>query len=641
MKILSSIFYLLSSIALLAQGTPLATTAFTRAALRSTDSASFLTAVGLPSGTVVSNEVKALTVANFYTNATPHYAEVHAAISMTGVGGYARAAVTNTAANTRFFVYDVPSLSASAVTNTLVFMVPPSNHYKISGITATVNDGAQSIIYLATNSAASGGSGDVTQAGLAAGSYPVANSTRFKVFTSTAETNVATIAIAKATASAGDTIVVSPQPQITATNLLKNGVDYLFQNNSLYHTNQLTDANGLALGIFDDRNQGSISSSVRGLNHIEHIATFITASGAITQTNPANASAYGPIVLTNPASHLVLESEEVVASSFGGLNNAAAVKVDDCEYSSFSFDLITDPYALIDHFAGKDEFDADVFEQSQLSGAYWKKGEMHFHAKTILVPGYCYYGSSASTAPNKPTNFYATGDTWTSTRNPPLYTAFNHSNYISWITLSGDVVSYAGNAVTIFGSQRFYLTVNGKITTTNTSSATATIGMGSSGTPLAWITSQKVESSGGYWIWVNNVTTGILDITAQEYSDKFKTMTVGFLNQGGTNIMHGGRAKVGNGVGIKHEGGKTFAENMTIDTANTASLVNYPVIVSAPGMVLKDCVLISPPGTKCINAASAQTVTVLGTVTCTGTNSPNITFVGGGTVITNAVVSRL
>jgi hypothetical protein len=106
-------------------------------------------------------------------------------------------------------------------------------------------------------------------------------------------------------------------------------------------------------------------------------------------------------------------------------------------------------------------------------------------------------------------------------------------------------------------------------------------------------------------------------------------------------MIHVGRAKVYNGKGIWHEGGRTFAENLYLDTATTTNTANNPVFVKAAGLILKDCVLFAPSGAQCLAATNAQTVTILGTVMCNQTNSSNITFVGGGTLITNLSMIRL
>jgi hypothetical protein len=168
------------------------------------------------------------------------------------------------------------------------------------------------------------------------------------------------------------------------------------------------------------------------------------------------------------------------------------------------------------------------------------------------------------------------------------------------------------------------------------------ISLANGGSPEAWITSQKVASTNGSFVYMALTTTGILDITAQEYIDNGTSGTAkGFLTENGTNMIHGGRAKVYNGKGIWHQGGRTFAENLYLDTATTTNTANNPVFVKAAGLILKDCVLFAPAGAQCLAATNAQTVTILGTVMCNQTNSSNITFVGGGTLVTNLSMIRL
>ncbi len=108
-------------------------------------------------GAAVSNAVLPLTVANYYTNFTPYYADVKASVSVNGTG-FIRAGVSNLSA-VLYNNYDSLSTSAAALTNTIAFTVPPSNYFKITGVTLTAANGAMQLTYYATNSSGSGSSG--------------------------------------------------------------------------------------------------------------------------------------------------------------------------------------------------------------------------------------------------------------------------------------------------------------------------------------------------------------------------------------------------------------------------------------------------------------------------------------------------
>lgn len=128
-------------------------------------------------GGVYSNNTTTAVIATFYTNDTPHYIEGIARLGYSGAGTL-RIDVTNSD-NSRFFPFVYDALSVGATSNSLSFKVPPGGWWKFSASGSTATDGTQVLTYNATNGAVtyatSAGSvtDGATQAGLAAGSYPI------------------------------------------------------------------------------------------------------------------------------------------------------------------------------------------------------------------------------------------------------------------------------------------------------------------------------------------------------------------------------------------------------------------------------------------------------------------------------------
>lgn len=594
-------------------------------------------------GGVLTNNTVAAVIANFYTNSTPHWIEGEARLG-TSTAGRIQCAVTNSD-NSLFFHYQNEVATVSALSNTISFKVPPGGWWKFIGLTTTATDGSQQLLYMATNGSVSFATtagtvtDGVTQTGLAAGSYAVRHSVWLNKPSGLA-TNYSSLSAAKTASASGD-VITATALNVGATNLLKNGVDYAFQGVTLTHSNQIPQSAGNALAPFDDRNQGALSNSVRGIKLLDYRSEVALASGAASQTNPfVNLTAYSPIYLTNPSSVLRLEADKIQHSIIGNPNLSAGIFIKDCKYSQFKIGEIVDPYYANPSFqVGLDEFGDPVNALSSGSGIYWEHGEMHVNVDTIMSYGYGFYANYAGISKGFVENYWHTGHYIYSSGSAAIYTVGNSTDYRLWFDVD-QIQSDSENAITIFGTQRFYLVKNSKISTTM--SGRSAISLSSSGSPEVWITSQKVASTNGSFVYMALATTGILDVTAQEYIDNGTSGTAkGFWTENGTNMIHGGRAKVYNGKGIWHEGGRTFAENLYVDTATTTNAANNPVFVKAAGLILKDCVLFAPAGAQCLAATNAQTVTILGTVICNQTNSSNITFVGGGTLITNTAMIRL
>jgi hypothetical protein len=476
-----------------------------------------------------------------------------------------------------------------------------------------------------------------TQSGLAAGNYAM-NSGVWLNKPSGIATNYASLSAAKTASASGD-VITATALNVGGTNLLKNGVDYSLIGVALSHSNRIPESAGIALGIFDDRGQGVVTNTIK-LKSIDYRSQLTFDATAVVGTNPyANVTAIGPIVITNHASSLHLEVDTITHSIVGDLNNSAAIYVKDSFHTTIKARSIIDPLYLNPTVIIGYEADETTPIEYASSGAgiYWGKGNMLVDVKKIYsAGGYGVYGNGGSSNIEE---YFHDGDIIYSSSAPAVYIVGSSSNYRSWfrVPLIG---SGGGQALTLFGSQRSYFIDIEKLY--STASGAFVVSLAVSGSPEAWVTSQKTLSTNGGFVWMSSGQTGTLNITCQDYIDDGTLGgAIGFRNQTGTNLIHGGKVKMSYGKGIQHEGGRTYAAGLYIDTATTTNSANNPIFVSGAGLILKDCVLFAPAGAQAISATNAQTVTILGTVMCNQTNSSNITFVGGGTLITNTAMIRL
>ncbi len=355
----------------------------------------------------------------------------------------------------------------------------------------------------------------------------------------------------------------------------------------------------------------------------------------------SNLSASGPINITNANSVINLQIDEISSSGFGGNNFAYAINVKNCRNAIITVDRISDPYTYIDHLAGYEEFGDPVYDLSFTAGLYWSQGPLFASLRQVVVPGYAFYANSES-ATTGVIDCYLTSDLLLSHRQASVYTVGDSVNYKMWLNVK-EIGSNGGEAISLFGAQSFYLTGCEKAYTTNTGSAVISFSPSPPNPSLilAWMNIQKVESSGGPWVNLLTGQTGRLDIVVMEYNDRLGTMTQGFVTAGGTNNIHGGRARIGNGKGIVHSAGRTFAENLYLDTSATVNAANIPVYVTGAGVILKDCVLKAPTGAPSVDAPTAQSVYLIGNVVASTAKGANITFTGPGTFTVDATIPSL
>lgn len=135
------------------QGSPIATTAFTRSWLRSTNANEAALILGTAGGGAVSNQVIVATVANIYTNNTGHYIQGVGNIGTTTAGSLL-VNVTNSS-NAQFARFSENVGTVGATTNQISFAVPPGGWWKYGSVTTTLADGSQTLVYYATNGSVS------------------------------------------------------------------------------------------------------------------------------------------------------------------------------------------------------------------------------------------------------------------------------------------------------------------------------------------------------------------------------------------------------------------------------------------------------------------------------------------------------
>lgn len=140
-------------------------------------------------GGIVSNQVTAAVIANFYTNSTPHYIEGLARLG-TSTAGRVQASVTNSD-NTLFFQFQEEVATAGASSNGIAFKVPPGGWWKFIGLTTTAADGSMALTYYATNGSvtwatSAGNAGSVPGSGVTGS---LTNNTTGNAATATTATN--------------------------------------------------------------------------------------------------------------------------------------------------------------------------------------------------------------------------------------------------------------------------------------------------------------------------------------------------------------------------------------------------------------------------------------------------------------------
>lgn len=248
-------------------------------------------------------------------------------------------------------------------------------------------------------------------------------------------------------------------------------------------------------------------------------------------------------------------------------------------------------------------------------GVLWSGGDnVYIHVKDISVVGNgVWEESSANTA--TPINMYVEADLINADESA-VYTSGSNTNAITWVR-SKLLISTNSSTISAISTGKLYVHAQ-KIW--GRSSLQPVIGINAG---KVWIEADKVTSENQSYLQVSG---GTVDISVQQYEDTHGTVTNGIYSGGGTTTIHGGRIDA-TGYAVQHVGG-----TLKINGAIISSVTNSPILVAGSGLTLKDCTLISTSGKASIIAASAQTVTIDGTLTVSSIPT-NITFQGGTLIV--------
>jgi hypothetical protein len=244
--------------------------------------------IGVGGGAAVSNAYNLTFAINTrYTNNTIHMAVFQPVFSTSaGLNNFAimESKLDTDADGDYDYVkpyYQLGTSSALAFTNSFDISVAPGAVVMFTNVAGIVATAFGSISYYSTNSGGGGGAGDVTQSGLAAGSYATGGKVRL-IHNGVSTNSFTSITAAKTAAVAGDLIWVEPG-NYYENNLLKSNVNYHFEPGvNIAFTNTADD-----WGIFDDRSTGTTTNSITGAANLywRSFRETVHADAAIKLTN--------------------------------------------------------------------------------------------------------------------------------------------------------------------------------------------------------------------------------------------------------------------------------------------------------------------------------------------------------------------
>jgi hypothetical protein len=460
----------LLTLSVFGQGTPIATTAFTRTMLRGADSAAVRASLGFLStnNTVITNYV--------------------------GNG----ASITNLNAD-ELRSGTVPLARLTGITAT-----------QIADSTITTNK-VDATAYAAFTASAT----DVTQSGLAAGSYAVKNKvhlTRNGFLTN----SFSTIGAAVAVALPGDLIEVFPGTY-TEHHLLKTNVHYFGHPGADIFYNQSTNDN--VYGIFDDRHLlGGTTNTIVWNGTIFYLGS--TNGHAEYGVYSGNEGSRGAFVTTNPATVINIKVSRVIVRDIAQFQSVAAFSILNCRRADIDCDFVGSPNFSADGTAMTVTVVDDPFVTSAVNefamGLWWEQGTTFARIGHIQVNNYSVWpegrdGEGAS-------ELWFTGDLLES----KIYVnAGTNTGYKSWFTVK-EVRSLLSPGLTIYGGGLHYFNI------LKLSSGT--------GQPMIDASSQAggTASSGKYWITLQKGTsdTKIIASTATNHAYDITSMQFDYTGTG-------------------------------------------------------------------------------------------------------------
>lgn len=372
-----------------------------------------------------------------------------------------------------------------------------------------------------------------------------------------------------------------------ATNdLLRNGVDWNWEPGAeVYWTNstRVTNGSGMALGIFDDRGKGAVNSRVGGNGRFYYASIAACDCAGNETTFTGNSNEFGAVVITNAASNIYIEGEELTGffaySTHNGVPSFVTVK--NCTNADIRFKRIVD-----DLFTGMVTNGVDsvglgpVTSQSIATGVWWELGETHIHSSLIKARYYGVYAVQPAT-PDIGANLWVTADRLENQGGGACFyalgTAGKTNGWKTWLEVK-ELVSAGGVACWApYVNGRHYLTAL-KLTAGSGSHGIASAG-GVGGDLQCWATAQKISISGsvldGNWVNLALLTnTAQFYLSVMQYEDA--GMPVGgngFIQDSGQLYINPGIARTTNSTIFRHYGGSLNVTKLKMYVSNTNSCV--------------------------------------------------------------------
>jgi hypothetical protein len=429
-----------------------------------------------------------------------------------------------------------------------------------------------------------------------------------------------TINAAKNAASAGDRVFVRPGIYNSASNMLKNGVDWYGDQATLVYTN--TTNNGPGWGILDDRWAGAVTSRVEGFKFVWHGG--LPSTNAAFQVCCVPTNVLGAIVVTNPASVIYVQSPGI---DFAVLNNhnqgVAAVHVKNCERFMSDIGFVYDLHMRTNYVIGLDDLGDPVMAGSNGTGYYWEAsgtGGAHFNGNVVEGKLYgCWWNApSTSTTGNVWMTVHELRGTWytSTTGGGP------NASWRSWQDI------YEMRDANIIGGGRHYV---------RTMKGGAPSGVGawdvSGAAGELWLTAQKI-SGNSYLFRQTDAYSCHLDVMTWE--DTGGTTPAIQVDGSGTLYIGQGHAVMTNREFLLMNTGTT---KVTLDSIKAIShSTNSHVRANTNGLTLRNCEFLGTNThfsiTSSVNATN--TVRVLGSyATTTATNK--VTVAGGPFTVDSAL----
>ena len=412
----------------------------------------------------------------------------------------------------------------------------------------------------------------------------------------------ATLGGARSAAGAGDTIFVLPGTY-NETNLAKHLVHWFFLPGA-----KVTYTGSSYSSLFDDSALGTAADlicTVGGYGEFTH-------SGG----SGAGAAEFGCFLVTRAGSAVTVKCQ------------SCRVTKDDT--NTFAVTLLLGALSI----------ECESISAAISGGAVaWKGGTFHVTAKTISTDAgglgaYTIWGSD----PGVVSEMFVTANLISN----PIYAAIAlagvSADFKLWVNakeIVGKLGGVTSASIHVTGG-KLYVSGLQKL------SSIATCGLYMTGGEV-WIEAQKFTCDLTSSAVANGFPQHIKITGGTLYADVKHFETVGAVNvgngcelNGGLSYIRGQQMKILNGAGITTAGGFHDVFGMRIDTSTTNTATNYPVLLTAYSLVLRNCWLVCPGAVVSIFAASAKSVQCFGSAATNAVHA-NVTQVVQGVTVNGAV----